>query len=282
MALPVDPCELIDDTSDSRVLIAAERGGIVTRFDVGDEPILFMDIATLADSTKNVRGGIPVLFPSPGKLTEDAWTWGGHSGRLEQHGYARKSAWRIVPGSQQTGRVTLRLDGAQGLAEAWPWLCTVDLEYSLVVRTLWIESRITNHGGTAMPFGFGLHPYFHVAQADKANARVPTKATRAFDNITKQERALNGPIDLTHKEVDLHLIDHGASEAALVLSGRHIALRASPEFTRWVIWTLVDRDFVCLEPWTCPADALNTGEDLIVLAPGETRSLFVEIEVSQR
>ena len=30
-------------------------------------------------------------------------------------------------------------------------------------------------------------------------------------------------------------------------------------------------------PWTCPGDALNTGVGLLVLAPGETRALRLEI-----
>jgi galactose mutarotase-like enzyme len=47
-----------------------------------------------------------------------------------------------------------------------------------------------------------------------------------------------------------------------------------------VIWTLRGRDFVCLEPWTCPGDALNTGAGLLFLAPGETRALRLEIVCS--
>ena len=44
-----------------------------------------------------------------------------------------------------------------------------------------------------------------------------------------------------------------------------------------MIWALRGRDFICLEPWTCPGDALNTGKDVLVLAPGETRALRLEI-----
>ena len=45
-----------------------------------------------------------------------------------------------------------------------------------------------------------------------------------------------------------------------------VVLEGSPEMTRWVIWTLAGKDFVCLEPWTCPGDALNTGDRLTVRA----------------
>ena len=47
-----------------------------------------------------------------------------------------------------------------------------------------------------------------------------------------------------------------------------------------MIWTLAGKDFVCLEPWTAGADALNREGQALVLAPGETKELFVEIEAA--
>ena len=44
-------------------------------------------------------------------------------------------------------------------------------------------------------------------------------------------------------------------------------------------FTLAGKDYVCLEPWTAPGNALNTGEDLIVLAPKKSTSLWVEMSL---
>jgi galactose mutarotase-like enzyme len=44
-----------------------------------------------------------------------------------------------------------------------------------------------------------------------------------------------------------------------------------------VIWTLPGKDFVCLEPWTAPANALNSGESLLIVPPGAHRDLWTEI-----
>jgi galactose mutarotase-like enzyme len=132
-----------------------------------------------------------------------------------------------------------------------------------------------------MPFAFGLHPYFRVT--DKSAARIATRATRAFDNVTKQVVPFHG-FDLTAKEVDMHLLDHDSAESELAWGdGSRLAIRASPEHApwRWVVWTLAGRDFVCVEPWTAPADALNTGESLITLGPGESRQLGVSFEYSR-
>ena len=128
-----------------------------------------------------------------------------------------------------------------------------------------------------MPFGAGFHPYFAVAQSDKANAHVETNATRAFDNVTKKTNAL-AKIDLTPSEVDLHLIDH-TGDCVLRMKTHAVRLRGSPEFSRWVVWTLAGKDFVCVEPWTCPGNALNSGESLIVLEPSASRSMWVEYAI---
>jgi galactose mutarotase-like enzyme len=44
---------------------------------------------------------------------------------------------------------------------------------------------------------------------------------------------------------------------------------------------LAGSDFVCVEPWTARGDALNTGERLIMLAPGATHESWMEIAYAQ-
>jgi len=163
----------------------------------------------------------------------------------------------------------------------FPWDFMLRYRHVLEGPRLLIEQHVHNTGNDAMPFAAGFHPYFFVRDADKAKTHIPTNATRAFDNVTKKEIDVKGPIDLTQKEVDLHLVDHGANEAALELAdGKRVIVRASPEYHRWVIWTLAGKDFVCLEPWTAGADALNRQGEVLVVAPGESRRLFMEIEAA--
>lgn len=260
---------------EGRVAIVPERGAIVSRFEVGGHKVLFMDDATLADPTKNVRGGVPVLFPTPGKLAGDAWARAGHRGALKQHGFARNRPWQVV--ERGANAATLRLASSDETRANYPWDFTFDLVVTVDGAALRIEQRITNRSASAMPVGVGFHPYFRIADADKPRARIPTAARRAFDNVTKQVIELAGPIDLARPEVDLHLLDHGATAAQLATPAGTVTVRGSAEYTHWVVWTLAGRDFVCLEPWTCPGDAMNTGDRLIELAPGETRAPWIEI-----
>lgn len=272
--------DLEDRGAASLVTLAPGRGGMATRFRVGAREVLYLDRATLLDPTANVRGGNPVLFPAPGKLAGDAWRWGGRAGSMKQHGFARTLPWQVVStDTEGAARATLRLASTEATRAQFPWDTTLELVYALSAATLRIDVRVQNHDATPMPFGVGFHPYFLVPEADKAAARIPTGATRAFDNTSKREVPFPG-FELTLPEVDLHLVDHGAPRAALELAGgRRILLEGSPELRRWVIWTVAGKDFVCLEPWTCPGDALNQGQDLLVLGPGETRRLWLQIAV---
>lgn len=262
-------------TDRAKAVVAPARGGMVTTWEVDGEPLLYLDQATFDDGTKNVRGGAPVLFPSPGKLAQDLYSVDGRMGALKQHGFARNASFEVI--EQSASAVKLALRATAETKRAWPWDFSVELAYSLTDDTLRIGHVVTNESPAPMPFGFGFHPYFRCAQADKATARIPTAATRAFDNVTKKHVDVPASgIDLTAKEVDLHLHGHGRSSAELVVGARAIRVDASPEYTHWVIWTLEGKDFVCLEPWTCLGNALNTNDPrLIRLAQGEARPLFV-------
>jgi len=44
------------------------------------------------------------------------------------------------------------------------------------------------------------------------------------------------------------------------------------------VWTVAGKDFVCVEPWTCPGNALNSGKSLLTLGPGQSKTIFVEYQ----
>jgi galactose mutarotase-like enzyme len=273
-----DAIELLDEGARSAVTIVPGRGGIVTRFRVGDREILYLDESTLRDPAKNVRGGIPVLFPSPGRLSGDRFARDGRSGSMKQHGFARDLPWSAsTHADADAATATLVLESSDATRAVFPWSFRLTMAVSLRGSRLRLDVLVESTAGEPMPFAFGIHPYFLVA--DKAGARVATRATKAFDNVSKTVVPFHG-FDLTAKEVDLHLLDHGGSDSSLEWAdGARLDLRASPELTRWVVWTLAGREFVCVEPWTSPADALNTGESLLTADPGSPKRLWVEMEL---
>lgn len=272
--------ELLDTEGDSLAALAPERGGMLTRFRVRGTEVLYLDEVSFANPPALVRGGVPILFPTPGKLTNDEWRREGRAGKLRRHGFARELPWTLVrTDTEGAASATLRLAASDATISEYPWDFHLDYTYSLKGPAITIEQRIQNAGHVPMPFAAGLHPYFQVPDGAKGGVRIDTPATRAFDNVGKHDIEFAG-FDLTAKEVDIHLLDHASPTATMSWEGKTVKIDCSPEMTHWVVWTLAGWDFVCLEPWTSPQDALNTGERLLWLSPGEVKSLSTRIELA--
>lgn len=268
---------LVDEAADTRVELAPQRGALVTSFSVRGRELLYLDQATLADASKNVRGGIPVLFPSPGRLAGDGFTHGGHRYTLAQHGFARNLPWARTELSSSAASVTLALSATDATRAQYPFEFGVQLRFALAGTRLTIGIGIHNGGSEPLPCAVGFHPYFLVH--DKRAATIATHATRVFDNVQKAVVPFAG-FDLGAQELDLHLLDHGSTASALDYGdGTQLSVRASAEFTRWVVWTVAGKDYVCLEPWSAPADALNNRQDLLHIAPGAVHTGWVELEL---
>lgn len=260
--------ELRDAHTGSSAHIAPSRGALVSSFRVGERELLYLDEATLRDPAANVRGGVPLLFPCPGKLSADRWAFRGAEGQLPQHGFARRQPWTVEHlGVEGAAHARLGLPWRDAEGRAFPWDVDVTLDVTLMEGVLSLRLGALNRGPSDMPFAAGFHPYFAVPDGAKGRARLPTSATRAFDNRRKRSGPFAG-LDFTADELDAHLLDHGASEAHLELDDGTLVVGGSDELDYWVLWTLRGKDFVCVEPWSAPGDALNTGERLRVVAPG--------------
>lgn len=254
--------------------IAPDRGALVTSFKVRERELLYLDQETFLDVSRNVRGGIPVLFPSPGRLTDDRWQHEQRSGTLKQHGFARTLPWEVVSATDPS--VILQLKSSDATLAAYPWPFAATLEVSIAASRLRLTMLLENTGEYAMPFALGYHPY--LAVADKERAAIETDATQQFDNITNRAGPFAG-FDLTAAELDLHLPDQKQRHMTLALAdGGRITVRGSADFSYWVVWTVAGKDYVCIEPWTAPGNALNTGERLLTLAAGRRHESFMEIE----
>ncbi len=269
---------VLTDGGGTRAEVVPERGALVSRFIVEGEPILFLDESTLADPTKNVRGGIPVLFPAPGVLPDATYTAEGRSYPMRRHGFARDLPWEVR--TRESSRVVLALGHSEQTLREFPWHFEALLTVTLVGTALHLSFTAENRDSRPMPLHLGYHPYFYVPQDNKVSSTVETDASRAWDN--RQGATLPfSELNLTGSEVDLHLLDHSLQGTTLERGPglRPVELAWSPSFTTLVVWTLAGRDFVCVEPWTAPGGALQTGHGLLTVAPGATFASEFEISV---
>src|SRR5438132_14275378 len=97
--------------------IAPARGALVSALTVNGKEILYLDRASFEDETKNVRGGIPVLFPYAGKL--EGGTLKATGAQIGQHGFGRNRKWEVK--EQKPWRVRMVVQTEEADCKAYPF-----------------------------------------------------------------------------------------------------------------------------------------------------------------
>jgi galactose mutarotase-like enzyme len=269
------------DTAGSWLEVVPERGGIITRWQVNGQEILYLDQERFANPELSVRGGIPILFPICGNLPDNTYSFGGQFYRLKQHGFARDLPWTVTQQDiDHQASLTLCLDSCDRTRALYPFDFQLKFTYTLVGNRLTLHQHYTNYSMDEMPFSVGFHPYFTVQ--DKAQLGFQIPATELQDHRTQTRHAFSGQFDFAQDEIDVAFPELSSPVATVTDSQRSqkLTLSFSPEFSALVFWTLKGKDFYCLEPWSAPRNAMNTGNHLIHLNPGESLETEFTLTVS--
>ncbi|WP_019499586.1 hypothetical protein [Pseudanabaena sp. PCC 6802] len=259
---------LTDPSAQSSIEVVPERGGIVTSWQVGGKPILYMDTERFADPSLSIRGGIPILFPICGNLPNDTYIYNGQAYKLKQHGFARDLAWQVSARStDDCASLTLVLESNAQTRLNYPFDFQVAFTYQLQGNRLTVQQRYTNLSQSVMPFAAGFHPYFAVA--DKRQLQFDLTATQLWDHITQSAQPYPGYFDYDLDQVDVAFLDFPSTSTTVRDRNQNLSLSLnySSSFTTLVFWTVKGKDYYCLEPWTAARNAMNTGDRLIQLAP---------------
>jgi galactose mutarotase-like enzyme len=269
---------LSDETANSTLEVVPERGGIATSWLVEGKEMFYLDAERFANPDLNVRGGIPILFPICGNLPDNTYTHKGVELHLKQHGFARDLPW--TPTEQVTkgcAAITLVLNSSEKTQAVYPFDFQLAFTYQIKGNSLEIVQEYTNLGDEPMPFASGLHPYF--LAADKTNLRFEIPGMQYRDHNTHQKGYFTGVFDPTLDEIDVSFDELTGLAATVTDEARGLRLTVSynSSYGKLVFWTLKGKNFYCLEPWTAPRNAINTGEHLIYLQPGATCEMLVRM-----
>lgn len=272
---------LSDQKAQSRIEVVPERGGIITRWQLRDEEILYLDSERFANPDLTVRGGIPILFPICGNLPDNSYTIHNKEYQLKQHGFARDLPWEVIDQeTQECASITLRLDSNDYTKQLYPFDFEVIFTYQLKGNTLEIRQSYTNNSAESMPFSTGLHPYF--ATLDKTQLEFQIPSTEYKDQRNQTIHSFTGNFDFQSDEIDVEFRNLTDVSASVTDNSRqlHLHLSYDDAYSRVVFWTVKGKDFYCLEPWTAPRNAINTGEQLILLEPEASLETVVALTVT--
>jgi galactose mutarotase-like enzyme len=275
-----DTYVLSDRASNSKLEIVPDRGGIITSWQVQGRELLYMDTARFADPSLSVRGGIPILFPICGNLPNNTYTYKGQTYTLKQHGFARDLPWEVV--DQKTDgelSFTIALSSNPQTLEKYPFEFRLEFTYALQGQTLLITQNIANLSDEIMPFSIGFHPYFLALEKHQLRFEIP--ANEALDQRTQAVYPFFNNFDFAQDEIDWAFLNINRQVSNVTDLSRHtrITLMAADEFPILVFWTLQGKDFYCLEPWSAPRNAINTGDRLLSIAPNTTLTTTVSLSV---
>lgn len=277
-----DFVELIDSKNQTSARIAPERGGLAYSFIVKGREALHLDQESFKDTTKNVRGGVPILFPICGPLKDDKYQADGKTLSMKQHGFGRLMAWKVVDAQIVSGvpSMTMELTPTDTTRTSYPWEFNVRYTYELHGSTLKLVQEYKNGSKTPMPIHAGFHPYFRLS--DKERARLEIPASRYEDTVAWQEHSFDGTLDWQKDVIDIVFLDMQKNEAAFVdaKDGVRVTVRQDAPFKYVVFWTTKGAPFVCVEPWTGRRFSMNSGDDLVTVKPGETLETWVSFSVS--
>lgn len=205
------------------------------------------------------RGGPPlyrgnVLAPWPGRVGDGAYEFDGQTHRLPiteperhtaLHGLVLDQEWVVVVRSVEMVTLGASIEPSAG----YPFELRLQASYALSEAGLTVIVEAINISGPPAPYGCGFHPYFVATGGTIDETPLTFSATERLD---VDERLL--PVG----RVAVADTDHDFS------AGRPLGAIALDDAQ---LFTPADRSALAIEPYTCPSDALRTGDDLVTIHP---------------
>ncbi len=278
-ALP-EPWDLSSDAGECRVY--AHGAQVVTWTPAGGDPVLWLSPLAQLDSSRAIRGGVPVVFP---------WFGSGPSGdRSPAHGFARLNSWRASPVERHADAVTmtLSLDSHVVTDEAFPFGYSAALTVT-AGEELRIELTVSNTGSESFTFEEALHTYLAVGDvrqvsidgldgvdyrdqaAGAATSRARQSGAVRFDGEVDRVYRYGGELQLVDPVLRRALVITTTGSASTVVWNPAEARGATMSDIGPRHWT----EFACIE-------AGNVREDAVRLEPGQSHTLGYAIRVADR
>jgi aldose 1-epimerase len=292
--IPPPSGEQFEIVSGAHRAIVVEVGGGLREYRYGDRAVL--DGYPEDEMCSGARG--TPLVPWPNRLADGSYTFDGatHQAALTEpkahnaiHGLARWRSWSAR--ERAADRITVGI--VVRPMTGYPFPLDVTIEYRVAPDGLTVTTSATNLGDVPCPFGSGQHPYLAAGDGvvDELTCELTARTWIPTDDRglpTGREEVAGSEFDFrSPRPIGTTRLDHAFTDIDRDAGGlAWVRLRSSagPTTALWLDEhygyvqlfsgdTLAPdrrRRGLAVEPMTCPANAFNSGEGLLRLAPGET------------
>ena len=278
------------DAGDFAVTVV-EVGAGLQRFTAGGEDVT----VPYGDDVLPPRGCGATLMPWPNRIKAGTYEFGG----VEQHlALTEPDAGNAIPGLARWERwakarhtdteLTLRLDIVP--QTGYPFPLRTEVSYALdAEQGLAVTLRARNTGSSPAPFGAGSHPYLATRgqRLDQVTLQVPARRGVDSDDrgIPTGTHPLQGADDFRRgRRIGDRRLDNGYTDLVLRDGRGEAGIRTRAGSTR--LWFDDAFSFlqgftldsvgpggppgIAIEPMSCASNAFNSGDELLVLQPGES------------
>jgi aldose 1-epimerase len=240
-----------------------------------------------------------VLIPWPNRLADGRYRFDGTDYQVALsepdkhnavHGFLRWRPWLSAHHTPDQIVMTATLCPAEG----YPFALEAEVDYRLDDAGLTVTTTATNTGDWPCPYGCGQHPYLSPGAGPIDDCTLYlTAGTRILTDPARQLPTGTEPVDGTLFDfrdgplLGALQVDHAFADLARDESGRARVRLAGPDGHTAELW--VDQSYPVIEiytgdtlapgrrrrglgvePMTCPPNALQTGESMIRLEPGQS------------
>ncbi len=273
---PESPALLWVESEDktTRVRLHCERGLTLEAFEVAGVPYIH------CDSARALKGGtyaVPMLYPTPNRIRNNAFTWHGRTIDCVMHGMVRHASFAPVEinPTPQGIAVSSSVAFAKGSAlyDAFPFESVFHITIEITKTSLTWRYEIENKGDIPLPYSFALHPFFLKHGTTKLQAAVTSYMEMDDEKCPTGAYLSAAPTNVSPTEtvdVDTLALDHVYNVSKKTLAeqgaiadifypelGKKMQLTASDAFEKLVIYTPPGQGWFCVENQTSSTDCHN-------------------------
>lgn len=274
--------------------VVTESGATLRALEHDGRPL----VAGFAEEQQATAGRGQLLLPWPNRIADGRYSFEGRDQQLPltevgrghaSHGLVRWTSWSLVEHDQSTVELRYRLMAQAG----YPWTLDLTARYALSADGLAVTVTARNLAAEPAPFAAGAHPYLRLDAGPVDGWELTVPAATALQVDERKIPIGRGPVEDTEldfrtpRAIGPTVVDTAFTDLDRDDSGRAtVTARAGDavvqvwmdEHHRWVqVYTADDlpdaRSALAVEPMTAPPNAFGSGDDLLVLAPGELVTL---------
>lgn len=243
-----------------------------------------------AAAAAGVAIGMPLLHPWANRLAGLAYRAAGRQVEIDPyspllHYDANALLLHGVPWSRLRWRVAASTPGRARAQLHWrspaqravfPFEHTLELDVVLGQSSLDVATTLHACAGEAVPVAFGFHPHLGLPDTPRGQWRLSLPAMRRLpldalglpcgsSRYFPGEQAL-----LATRALDDHFaLDAASATLAIEDHCRRLGVELLEGYSHAQVYAPPGHDYVALEPMTAPVNALDSGQGLRVLAPGQ-------------